>query len=669
MGRWARWQVYLFWAAITVSLLGLAPMGIDLYLDRELHLAPLLLGNAVLIACASALYTARSRALDRLRETARSHRLVTEEASDPIFLTDYHTTHFLDANRRACALTGYSPDELKATRALDVIEVERAEFKRMATVITVGDVYRGEQMIVRKDGVKIPIELSASRISEDVVQSIVRPIGERKAAEETLRRSEAVFRAVSELTSDYVFSMKVESDGSLTPEWLTGAYERVTGYTVEGALARPKWEPLAHPDDFPAVVRTVTEGIRRGGAVTTQYRIVTKSGDVRHVRAVARFERDDPDGPVVRIVGAVSDITEQRRLEADLGESERRYKNLYERLPIGIYRGVLRGPLVEANPACVAMFGYPDETAFLAVDPGELYVDREDRNKWLRYLEDPGVAVNYEIHYKRRDGSTFWGRNTARLVRDEKGEAWIEGALVDITEEKLLDIELRATLNSLRRADAERRRLLTHLVKAKEEERHRVASDIHDDSVQVMTAVAIDLERFARNAADPDKRRALEELEARVRDAVGRLRTMVFELRPPTLDQEGVLSALGLYLEEFSIDTGIRYELVSHLDAEPSRATRVVLYRIAQEALTNVRKHSAATRVGVSLEPRESGIAMLVTDDGQGFDVSSDDLVAPGHIGLSEMRERAEISGGRFDIRSEVGRGTTVDVWIPELSP
>ncbi|MBW3594349.1 MAG: hypothetical protein KY391_02130, partial [Actinobacteria bacterium] len=302
-------------------------------------------------------------------------------------------------------------------------------------------------------------------------------------------------------------------------------------------------------------------------------------------------------------------------------------------------------------------------------DATDFWVNPADRLDWIRVLEEQGVVTNYDAHFKKYDGTPFRARITAHRVRDDAGNiAYLEGVVVDISEEVALDQELTATVQNLRRADAERRRLLTHLVKAKEEERNRVASDIHDDSVQVMTAVAIDLERLARKIQDPERRRDLEDLEGRVRAAVGRLRTMVFELRPPTLDDEGIGSALGLYLEEFSIDTGIEYELKNELDHEPSNPTRVVLYRIAQEALTNVRKHSAASQVLVELGRSHSGITMTVTDDGKGFDMSAPDLVSPGHIGLSEMRERAEISGGRFDITSDLGRGTTVSVWVPELT-
>lgn len=143
---------------------------------------------------------------------------------------------------------------------------------------------------------------------------------------------------------------------------------------------------------------------------------------------------------------------------------------------------------------------------------------------------------------------------------------------------------------------------------------------------------------------------------------------MVFELRPPALDEEGLASALRLYLEEFSLDTGIEYVLRNELEAEPVNPTRVVLFRIAQEALTNVRKHSNATKVSVTLRRKDAGVSMVLSDDGAGFDVTSDELNNPGHIGLAEMRERAEMGGGTFHIGSVPQKGTEVAVWVPEFS-
>ena len=669
MGRWARLQSYLFWACAVATGAVVVKIVIDDLRQGEQHHMPMLGGIAILLMSTSVLYATRSRLVASLRESQGRHRLLMDEASDPIFMTDLFGG-IVGVNRRAVELTGYSREELVGKQSQDLLPPNyEIDENRINKSLRGGGAITIESALVTKGGERVPVEVSITLITDVLAQSIVRPIGERKAVEEALLRSEQVFRAVSEMTSDYAYSMKVEPDWTIVPEWLTGAYERVTGYTPEESHGRGGWQALVHPDDVPAMRELLAKAMAGGDVGHAEFRIVTKSGDIRHLRAWSRFERDEPGGRVVRIVGAMSDITDQKMLEEDLKKSRRRYAELYERLPLGIYRRTEDGVGLDANPKLISMFGYPDELTLLAVDPNELYVDPLDRERWLKLLYEHGIVMNFDVEYKRYDGTSFWGRNRARLVRDdETGKQVIEGAVVDISEEKSLDEELRATLADLRRAGDERRRLLTHLVKAKEDERNRVASDIHDDSVQVMTSVAIDLERLSRRLDDPAQQHALEQLESRVRDAVGRLRTMVFELRPPTLEEEGVGSALRLYLEEFTLDTGIAHDMSNRLDPEPDNPARIVLYRIAQEALTNVRKHSGASNVTVQLMRADGGIAMTVADDGAGFDVATalDDL-SPGHIGLSEMRERAEISGGTFEVSSEKDVGTTVRVWLPEL--
>lgn len=666
MGRWARWQPYLFWTCALATLAALLWLTIDYYGDP--HHTWMLVAIGVLLLSTSVLYATRSRLVHALRESEKRHRLLMEEASDPIFMTDL-LGGIVGVNRRAMELTGYSREELIGMQSQDLLppdyEMDETEIVRS---LQEGRAITVESAIVTKGGVRVPVEVSVSLITDALAQSIVRPIAERKAVEEALLRSEQVFRAVSEMTSDYAYSMKVEPDWTIVPEWLTGAYEKVTGYTPEESHARGGWQTLVHPDDVPAMQEVLAAAMQGGENADVEFRIITKSGEIRHLRAWSQFERDEPGGRVVRIIGAVSDITEQKLLEEDLKRSQKRYADLYERLPIGIYRRTEDGVGLDANPKMIELFGYPDEETFLAADPRAFYVDPSDRDHWLELLYEHGLVMNFDVQYKRYDGSTFWGRNRARLVRDQDGKQVVEGAVVDISEEKALDEELRATLADLRRAGDERRRLLTHLVKAKEDERNRVASDIHDDSVQIMTSVAIDLERLSRRLDDPEQQRSLEQLESRVREAVGRLRTMVFELRPPTLEQEGIGSALRLYLEEFTLDTGIAHDMSNRLDPEPDNPARIVLYRIAQEALTNVRKHSNASNVVVELKRADDGIAMTVVDDGAGFDLARmlEDR-SPGHIGLSEMRERAEISGGTFEVSSELGKGTTVKVWLPEL--
>jgi signal transduction histidine kinase len=213
-------------------------------------------------------------------------------------------------------------------------------------------------------------------------------------------------------------------------------------------------------------------------------------------------------------------------------------------------------------------------------------------------------------------------------------------------------------------AAQERGRLLQHVVAAQEEERRRIAGDVHDDYLQAFTAVRMHLERLAEDLEEGSHSDRVTTLAADVAATTERMRSLVFDLRPPALDWAGIASALRLYLEETQDQWGLRYRLEGRLEQEPPEAVRVVIYRIAQEAITNVRKHAQASSVEVTLADRDGGVLVTIRDDGAGMRESDEDGRAR-HFGFASMRERAEAAGGWWRIETALGAGTTVDFWVP----
>ena len=208
----------------------------------------------------------------------------------------------------------------------------------------------------------------------------------------------------------------------------------------------------------------------------------------------------------------------------------------------------------------------------------------------------------------------------------------------------------------------ERRRLLMRLEEAKDEERRRIASDIHDDSIQMMTAADMQAQELAGLIQDPALRAQAERVRDTIREAVQRLRHLLFELRPPSLDRDGLVAALRSYVSALE---GLEVAVEDALESEPASDLGAVVFRIAQEAITNARKHARAARVTVTVASEGGGLWLRVADDGDGFDVAIIDDPDPGHIGLAAMIERAELAGGWLRIDSRRGRGTSVGAWLP----
>ena len=216
------------------------------------------------------------------------------------------------------------------------------------------------------------------------------------------------------------------------------------------------------------------------------------------------------------------------------------------------------------------------------------------------------------------------------------------------------------------RLDQQRRWLLGRVVWAQEEERRRIAGEVHDDAIQTIAAARLMLTTFRDQLSDDYQRDLLDHLEEAVSSSLARLRTLVFDLRPAQLDDDGLAAALREYLAETAGQGGLVAELRDELDQEPPAEARVIAYRICQEALTNVRVHARASRVEVRLEEARGGLLVSVTDDGEGFD--PDRVRATprrGHVGLTSMSERATMADGWCHIDSAAGRGTTVRFWLP----
>jgi signal transduction histidine kinase len=226
---------------------------------------------------------------------------------------------------------------------------------------------------------------------------------------------------------------------------------------------------------------------------------------------------------------------------------------------------------------------------------------------------------------------------------------------------------LNSAAEDIERRQAEQAALMAELVAVEEETRRRIAADVHDDTAQALAAVGLRIDALAANLTDPAAREASAKARQALSEANKRLRRLLFELRPPALDEAGLAAALELYLADDLAHDGFDWRIRDRLESEPSPETRAILYRVALEALTNVRKHAAARVVDVLLERRGVGVAVRVHDDGRGFDLPAPDAMPqPGHFGIVSMRERAEAAGGRFTMTSVPGEGTTVDFWMPE---
>jgi len=363
---------------------------------------------------------------------------------------------------------------------------------------------------------------------------------------------------------------------------------------------------------------------------------------------------------------------ERRSIEAALVTAETKYRTLVERIPgIAYVSGLgMGGPFRYVSPRVESILGFSVDDWIADPDlwPSRIHPDDVEEVR-LGENHACGLGDSFVMEYRvvARDGHVVWIRDEAEVIHDvETRELQLRGLMIDISRSKQAEQELNRSFEMLSRANQTRQLLLSRLVKAQEEERARIAADIHDDSVQKMSAVALWLDMMADRDPDLTGDQLFRDLQGSVSRSIDRLRHLMFELRPYVLDRDGLAAALGAYLEaqqelsEFPV-----YTLRSDMPVEPPPEVRTVIYRVLQEALTNVRKHAAASCVEVVLGQADDGYSAAVIDDGVGFEPLPNGGSPDGHLGLTAMAERAEMAGGWLRVDTRGQEGTTVQMWLP----
>ena len=343
-----------------------------------------------------------------------------------------------------------------------------------------------------------------------------------------------------------------------------------------------------------------------------------------------------------------------------LSRFEDRFSKVFRASPVAIILRTLgEGRVIDVNDRYCELVGFDHDE--LVGHPGfelGLWADRSEGERILENLRRRGSLRGVESRFRHKSGGERDVLISAELTEID-GEPVVIGMIIDITDRKGMETELMRSREQLRSLSA-------RLQQIREEERIRIARELHDELGGFLTVLKLDLASLAREAAtrSPAFQEKLESMSTKIVAAIGAVRRICSDLRPSLLDNIGLTAAIEWQVQECQMKTGLRCAVSSTVDdwnLDPDRATAA--FRVLQEALTNVVRHAQATQVRVRLWTAADDLTLEIEDNGRG--IAEETVAHPTSLGLLGMKERAFRFGGTVEIRGVPGQGTTVHVSIP----
>jgi PAS domain S-box-containing protein len=630
--------------------------------------------------------TERKQVEMHLRDNEERFRCVAETASDGILIIDESST-ILYANPQVKEIFGYDNEALlgQPMTILMPKDLRGRHEDALARYLKTGQrhiSWFGVEMPGRhQDGREIPIELTFGEYIQQGQRrftGFVRNIKERKQAEkarkqteEALRESEERLRLAITAARMGTWEWDVRRDHvtqSFNIEQILGLRPAGTGKTFDDFLGS------VHEADRAHVAQAVHHAAYKLDDFAIEYRVNGAEG-LSWIGARGKAV-SGPHGRDRRLMGMLVDITARkqaeekvRKLNEELEQrvvertqearaAESKYRSLVENLPAVTILALPDefGTPLYLSPQMETLFGLKVQD--LMADP-RLWFDcihPDDRPRMMaqwHHCRATGSTFRSEYRLVHRSDETYWVRGVAVPIRDEQGQIqFFQGFIFNITEYEE------------QRLGRERLKLLSRqLVEVQEAERRHIARELHDEVGQILTGLKLQLEAFER--AEPAGLPRLAKARSLVNDLLGKVRAMSLNLRPAMLDDLGLLPAVLWFIEQYTIQTGVqvRFEQTG-LDERFPSVLETAVYRLIQEALTNVARHSRVREARVRVWAAADLLGVEIHDQGQGFNVERM-LASPSSSGLTGMNERCLMLGGKIVIESTAQQGTRISAEFP----
>ena len=618
--------------------------------------------------------TERKQAERALSEQAR----LLDLSNDAILVRDAgdHVTYW---NQAATELYGFTRKEALGRVTHEMLQTKFPEhLEKINEQLHRDGRWNGELVHTRKDGTKVVVisRWVLDRETNGNARCILETnndITQPKQTEKALRESEERFRAIVETTPECV--KLISADGTLLHMNRPGL-EMVGARSADEVVGKSVYDLIA-PEDRNRF-KAFNERICRGELGSLQFDIIGLEGKRRHMETHAAPLRN-PDATIVHLA-VTADISERKQAEELLRRSEERFRALVNASSDVVYR---------MSPDWSEL-GQLDGRGFVADTGGPRndwlneYIHPDDQPLVLQAIREAVRTRNpfqLEHRVRRADGTLGWTYSRAVPLLNGNGEIleWF-GAASDITARKeaednfrklaqTLDAEVRARTRELEEQSSQVRKLSWRLLRNQDQERRHIARELHDSVGQTLTVLDINLELFMQEAGCRSSEVAskIEEIQKTVQQLHGEIRTTSYLLHPPLLDESGLYSAISLYLQGLRERSAleVRFEISEQFGRLPGEL-ELVIFRLVQESLTNIHRHSESKTASIRIDRESNQISLDIRDQGKGMSSERMAEIQSGRsgVGIGGMRERLRQFEGTMNIESD-NSGTRIFATIP----
>jgi PAS domain S-box-containing protein len=565
--------------------------------------------------------------------------MLLESPIDALMVVDQHGLIQM-VNTQMEQMFGYSRDELFG-QTMDILLPHR--FRRQHRHHVSGFLAKPrmrpmgtglELYALRKDGTEFPVEISLNSLQTagtPLVSAAIRDVSERKRAEMQLAR----LARILETSSNEIYFFDANS---LCFSFVNQGARANLGYSMSELASLTPLDlcPEFNVTSFEKLLQPLRDGTKGSLQFSTFQQRKDGSRYPTDVH-LQLFRNETP--PLFAAI--ISDTSEREMTQKALQESQQRLAMHVANTPLAVLEWRTADGIITAwNPAAERMFGYQADEV-IDKRRADIIISEELRSKWASLMRGNSGNTAFRTTLKNitKDGRVLTCEWYNTLLADVDGKGQRVAALA-------LDVTAR-------------QRAINELLTVQEEERSRIARDLHDHVGQLLTGLNLGLSALLEKN-DPQKLADLKALASTILEDVRRISR---DLRPALLDELGLESAIKRFVRELVPRNSLNVDILIRVPESLERDTAIVIYRVTQEALTNVVRHAKATHASVVVTTSDDGVHLIVEDNGVGFDPGS--IAASEHVGLSSMRERVELIGGIFTVESFPEKGTTISAKLP----